>query len=448
MEASMRHLVLSTLSILCLATPAMAEDAPPAGECTGDSTDPACGAPEQSGGGGGCGCGGGSILIAFTDQGDSYQYADDFDDDGVEDGQDNAPFNFNPDQLDTDGDGIGDAADFCPSVQAPLVDGARVQRDTDSDGIGDECDTDADEDGVANTADNCPTVINPGQTDTDGDGDGDACDSNDDNDGCEDASDNCPNVAAADCTDTNAVVPDECFPDQDADGIEDIRDNCIAAVNLGQDDSDADGIGDACDQDLDNDTIDNRVDNCPQLPNLDQTNDDRDSLGNACDGALCYVVDGNETDCLDPTAPFSVFASTQQRPDESYSTGDGVQLHLFANRENKAIRYQWTIAEQPTDGDAVIVNPTGAVNYSNGIQYVFESDRAPVFTATAPGTYVLELRGELAFDDEEGYSIKSDTSRVTLQVGGETLSSCDQGVPAPFYAVSLLGLVALRRRRR
>ena len=49
-------------------------------ECDNNYGD--CGTPNQSGGGGG---GGGSVLIANTDLGDTYQNADDFDDDGIED---------------------------------------------------------------------------------------------------------------------------------------------------------------------------------------------------------------------------------------------------------------------------------------------------------------------------------------------------------------------------
>src|SRR6266496_4176457 len=59
---------------------------------------------------------------------------------------------------DTDGDGIPDSQDNCPTVFNPN------QQDTDGDGIGDVCD-------------NCPSIPNPGQEDTDGDGIGNACDS-------------------------------------------------------------------------------------------------------------------------------------------------------------------------------------------------------------------------------------------------------------------------------
>lgn len=40
----------------------------------------------------------------------------DMDDDGVMDGKDNCPMNYNPDQTDSDGDGIGDVCDISPET--------------------------------------------------------------------------------------------------------------------------------------------------------------------------------------------------------------------------------------------------------------------------------------------------------------------------------------------
>ena len=84
-----------------------------------------------------------------------------------------------PDQLDVDGDGAGDACDSCPEVFNAL------QSDTDGDGIGDLCDVceaivdpdqgDGDGDGFGDVCDNCPELANPDQEDSDGDGLGDAC---------------------------------------------------------------------------------------------------------------------------------------------------------------------------------------------------------------------------------------------------------------------------------
>lgn len=85
---------------------------------------------------------------------------------------------------DTDGDGVSDSLDNCPSVPNPasvMLDKTNpVQVDTDSDGLGDACDLDDDGDGVPDADDNAPWAPNPDQTDADGDGRGDAADPRDD----------------------------------------------------------------------------------------------------------------------------------------------------------------------------------------------------------------------------------------------------------------------------
>lgn len=75
----------------------------------------------------------------------------DTDTDGVIDNEDNCPNDYNPDQADANGNGIGDA---CEAVGAP----------------------DADGDGRPDTADNCVYVWNVNQADADGDGLGNVCD--------------------------------------------------------------------------------------------------------------------------------------------------------------------------------------------------------------------------------------------------------------------------------
>ncbi|HPD32209.1 MAG TPA: thrombospondin type 3 repeat-containing protein, partial [Phycisphaerae bacterium] len=189
------------------------------------------------------------------------------DTDGVPDGADNCKCANNPDQTDTDGDGVGDVCDTCT--------------DTDGDGKGNP--------GFpANTcpADNCPDVSNPGQQDTDGDQVGDACDNcptisnttqvNSDHDALGDSCDNCPTVYNPDQTDTDGDdLGNACDPDDDGDDIADAIDNCPLISNSTQTDTDGDGVGDACD-------------NCLNVLNPDQRDTDRDGIGDVCENVI-YV---------------------------------------------------------------------------------------------------------------------------------------------------------------
>ncbi len=77
---------------------------------------------------------------------------------------DNCPTTPNSNQLDSDGDLVGDVCDLCPFVPDPF------QPDYDDDGVGDWCD-------------NCPLLPNPVQADQDSDGVGDACAEDIDGDG-------------------------------------------------------------------------------------------------------------------------------------------------------------------------------------------------------------------------------------------------------------------------
>ena len=73
---------------------------------------------------------------------------------------------------DRDGDGIVDMQDNCPD------DKNADQLDSDGDRIGDECDVfpfDFDNDGIDDSEDNCPRTPNEDQADVNKDGEGDAC---------------------------------------------------------------------------------------------------------------------------------------------------------------------------------------------------------------------------------------------------------------------------------
>mgnify|MGYP006189004825 CR=1 FL=1 len=167
------------------------------------------------------GVGEGGACISDDECADGLSCIDDVctrdtDGDGVPDSMDNCIATENPDQLDTDGDGNGDACDggdnngtnnttnnttnndttntnndtTTNNTNAPDADGDGVpdasdncvddrnpdQADTDGDGMGDACDDDVDGDGTNNDVDNCPMTANPDQADADEDGVGDACD--------------------------------------------------------------------------------------------------------------------------------------------------------------------------------------------------------------------------------------------------------------------------------
>jgi hypothetical protein len=419
---------------------AQMEDNP---ECLGDQ----CGKPKEEGGGCGCGCGG-SVWVAYTDDGTTLAYTDDADGDGKADTADNCPFVPNRDQLDSDADGVGDACDNCPTVSN------KDQLDTDGDAKGDACDEDMDGDKVLNAQDNCPLVPNEAQKDTDGDGKGDACDDDKDNDGIKDGDDYCPLFADAANPKEHPSDPSLCDHDQDADGNVDSADNCALVPNVHQEDSDADGVGDACDSDKDNDVLPNTKDNCPLVANPDQADDDHDGLGNACDGEFCFVVDkANKDRCLNPKDVFAVSAG----PELLVKAGQEVRLPLFANRANQPIDFSWTVTERPSGSSAAISNPQGKVAASRDYQYAYPDGAIPTFVADSTGTYRFQLSAKLLAPDpkypgDKKYSEAIAAGLLTAHDGSGSTGSPSAGGCSVVWGAplpgALIALLALRRRRK
>lgn len=238
-------------------------------------------------------------------EGAVFVYRMDTDGDGMRDALDSC--------TDTDGDGLGNpgfTSNTCPEDNCP--DAANPdQADSDADGVGDACDScpgfansDADVDEICDALDNCPTTPNTQQTDRENDGIGDACDS---------------------CPDFQNV-------DMDSDGVCDGMDNCLTTPNPQQEDRDNDGIGDACDPcpdflniDQDSDGVCDGLDNCPTVPNTDQADQDNDRVGDICDNCITKInfnqrdsdLDGIGDLCEDPLIPPPPNPETPNPPDNS-----------------------------------------------------------------------------------------------------------------------------------
>lgn len=198
--------------------------------------------------------------------------------------------------VDIDNDGIEDRFDNCPSFSNPN------QADSDGDGVGDACEIDSDGDGIINDIDNCIYFQNPNQEDVDNNGIGDLCEIDTDEDGIPDHSDNCPEVQNIDQADEDEDgIGDVCDDDSDNDGITDDIDNCINEPNPDQLDTDSDGIGNICDNDDDNDNIPDTIDNCPLTANPDQADLNNNGVGDICENfdplAICENGFAGEYPC-------------------------------------------------------------------------------------------------------------------------------------------------------
>jgi hypothetical protein len=371
-----------------------------------------CGTPQQSGGGGGGG--GGSILINNTDLGDSYQYADDYDNDGIEDPFDNCPFEDNPAQADDDGDDIGTGCDNCPTSFNP------DQGDIDGDQLGNACDSDMDGDGISNSQDICEQNPDPLQKDTDSDGLGDACDDDMDGDGVSNLEDNCPLVSNPDQSDDDpGIWGDACDDDDDGDGIRNTYDNCPQIANYDQEDADTDGLGNTCDSDMDGDGVLNYSDNCQVAQNPEQADSDHDKMGDFCDDQFCYVVMDDVENCLDPDGPFTVYS-----PSIDAQTGETIRLRLFANRINQPLRYTWRIVSAPSGSTATIDNPKGAATISTPFEYHYLMDRIVELVPDQPGTYEIYVTATLVWEDEVTGEVGATAeTTATVNVVGDALES-------------------------
>lgn len=285
------------------------------------------------------------INAIYLADGSGKCKAVDTDGDGVPDATDNCPSTANPNQEDADGDGVGDACDNC--VQTSNAD----QADSDSDGVGDACDlcpsdptkvypgecgcavaeTDTDADGTPDCNDSCPSDPNKIATGACGCG---VADTDSDSDGTPDCFDACP-------SDPGKIAPGICGcgtpdTDSDGDGKPDCVDNCPTTANPDQLDADSDGVGDACDNcreranadqlDTDHDGVGDACDNCVTTANQDQKDTDGDGVGDVCDNCVTTPnfdqADGDNDGVGDVCDNCRVNANPNQEDADGDTVGD------------------------------------------------------------------------------------------------------------------------------
>ncbi|WP_041170390.1 thrombospondin type 3 repeat-containing protein [Vibrio sp. EJY3] len=336
---------------------------------------------------------------------------------------------------DSDRDNLDDLNDNCPLRPNP------DQIDTDLNGIGDVCE-DSDIDGVPDIDDNCPLIANSTQLDSDGDSFGNACDS-------------CPFIVDNQSDRDGDHIGDACDLDNDNDGLTDDLDNCPLAANSNQLDLDSDLVGDICDNDKDGDGIANLIDGTytnevffdeSEVASLNFTDE---ALGGTTFGSLVansdklgWVVedDASEGVVITSRSTAKLKACGDQKPvtwvggAASTLTCGSVSVRPLFGILEVAMDTSETFKVTVTEGAALKV----VDNQQGEVTLLVSPDSATPITATVGSDIELELVGESAVIvekyGEEQYEITNSATSigtVTATVDGQVydLKPGDKGYP-------------------
>ena len=231
--------------------------------------------------------------------------------------------------MDTDGDGIVDKDDKCPSVKGVKENNG--------------CPADTDGDGIVDVEDKCPTVA--GVRSTNG------CPVDSDGDGIIDSEDRCPNVAGV-------KANQGCSADSDGDGIIDSEDRCptVAGVKANQ----------GCPADSDGDGIIDSEDACPSVAGI--------SSLKGCPAPLDTDADGvADQDDLMPTVPGS--AELQGVPESKVIYFDTDEFALTPESITTLDALVTVLKSQPN----LKVKLTGHTDSRQSVQYNVELSKNRVF---------------------------------------------------------------------